>query len=192
MSVANSYAKALYEAAIENPGSSVSPDSDPMQALENQMGVVLDLLSSTREAQVALFGPVTTAKEKVALIEVISQKFECANVLKHFLILLARKGRLSLLQEIKDAFGSVRLTLQGGVAGNLVAAEAVTDADVKELEKAFTHKLGKKVAFRVYVDPSLLAGMKVTVNGVTYDGTLRSQLQKLRDRFVTGMSGAQA
>ena len=35
----------------------------------------------------------------------------------------------------------------------------------------------------------ILAGMKVTVNGVTYDGTLRSQLQKLRDQVAMGVTG---
>ena len=58
-----------------------------------------------------------------------------------------------------------------------------TQEDVEALAKAFGKKLNKRVAFHVSTDPSLLAGMKVTVNGVTYDGTLRSQLQKLRDQI---------
>jgi F-type H+-transporting ATPase subunit delta len=90
------------------------------------------------------------------------------------------------LPAILESYNSVRLLAEGGVPGRLVAAEPVSDQDVQGLAQAFSKKLGKKVAFQVSTDPSLLAGMKVTVNGVTYDGTLRSQLQRLRDRLVAG------
>jgi F0F1-type ATP synthase delta subunit len=43
--------------------------------------------------------------------------------------------------------------------------------------------LGRKVAFRVSTDPSLLAGVRVTVSGVTYDGTLKAQLEQLKDKI---------
>jgi F0F1-type ATP synthase delta subunit len=66
----------------------------------------------------------------------------------------------------------------------------MNEADVKNLAKAFSEKLGKRVAFQSSTEPALLAGLKVTVNGVTYDGTLRSQIQKLRDYFVAGLPGA--
>ena len=65
----------------------------------------------------------------------------------------------------------------------------MSEADVDGLAKAFTTKLGKRVSFTVASDPDLLAGVKVTVNGVTYDGTLRAQLEKLRDQFVSTTAG---
>jgi len=187
MSAAKSYARALYEVAKDSGTS-----SEVMDQMETQMDLLQAFIAGSKDAKIALLGPITTVKEKTALIEDISQKLGFSSQLKEFLVLLARKGRLSLLSGIRDAFNSVRLTLEGGVAGRLVAAEAMGDADIGTLAKAFSHKLGKKVAFRVSTDPSLLAGMKVTVNGVTYDGTLRSQLQKLRDSFVTGLPGAHA
>jgi len=185
MSVANSYARALYEtAATESAG-----QPQALDLIETQMDEMVQLLEQHKEARVALVGPVTTAREKVALVTALSKKSEFVSVLERFLVLLARKGRLRLLQKIREAFTHVRLAAEGGVAGRLVSAETMSEADVEILAKAFSKKLGKRVAFRVSTDASLLAGMKVTVNGITYDGTLRSQLQKLRDRFATGFSG---
>jgi F-type H+-transporting ATPase subunit delta len=88
--------------------------------------------------------------------------------------------------EIRNAYRSVRLEAEGGVSGRLVSADPLSESDIKGLADAFQRKLGKPVAFRVSTDPSLLAGMKVIVNGVTYDGTLKSQLQQLRDLVVAG------
>jgi F-type H+-transporting ATPase subunit delta len=147
-----------------------------------------DGVEATREASIALFGPVTTAKEKMAVSEAISQKMGLSDLARRFLSLLARKERLALIREIHDSLREVRLLAEGGVSGTVVSAEPLSVSDVEQLASAFGKKLGKRVAFRAESDPTLLAGVKVTVNGVTYDGTLRSQLQRLRDQVATGIS----
>lgn len=184
MSVAKTYAKALYEAAQDAKSS-----AEAISILESQMDDFLMAMAASKDAQTALYGPLVSAKEKVALITEISKKGGFSPLMTQFLVLLARKRRLSILKEIREAFMTVRLASEGGVLGRLVAAETVSEADVEGLAKAFSKKLGKRVAFQISSDPSLLAGMKVTVNGVTYDGTLRSELQRLRDRISAGVSG---
>lgn len=183
MSVSISYAKALYEAAKDSKLS-----GEMIDQLEAQMDQLSDILAKSKDVKIALFSPLTSVKEKVALLEELSKQLKLSPLATQFFNLLARKGRLSLLQEVRDAFSSVRLASEGGVSGQVVAAESMSDSDLNILVKAFSQKLGKKVAFRVSTDPSLLAGMKVTVNGVTYDGSLRSQIQKLRDHFAAGLS----
>lgn len=185
MSVSTSYAKALYEAAKENKDS-----SEVLDQIGTQLEDFQKSLESSKELRVALLSPVTTAREKVKLIEDVAQKMNFSPIAKQFIALMGKKGRLTLLKEISDAFRTIRLTSEGGVPGRLVAADPLSESDINTLSKAFSQKLGKKVAFRVDTDPSLLAGIKVTVNGVTYDGTLRSQIQKLRDQFVAGLPGA--
>lgn len=187
MSAANSYAKALYESASDKKAS----PADMIQ-LETQMADFDSLLKSSDDLQIALLGLVATSSEKAQIVEALARKLDVLDLLRQFLLMLAKKGRLNLLGSIKDAFNSVRLEAAGGISCRLVSADPMNDSDMDILAKAFGKKLGKKVAFQVSSDPSLLAGIKVTVNGVTYDGTLRSQLQKLRDRFVTGLPGGQA
>ena len=57
----------------------------------------------------------------------------------------------------------------------------------KEIESNLSDKLsrmagGRKVELESKVDPKLLAGLIAEVDGVVYDGSLRTQLQALRDR----------
>jgi F-type H+-transporting ATPase subunit delta len=184
MSVAKSYAKALYQAAIE-----VKAIEGGLDSIEIQMDEVIAAVGSSRDAWIALTGPITSVKEKTALLAEIAKRIGVAPILEQFLFLLARKGRMSLITEIREAFGVVRLQAEGGIEGKLVAADTVNGADLDDLSKAFSQKLGKRVAFRVSTDPELLAGIRVTVGGVTYDGTLRAQIQQLRDRLVSGYSG---
>jgi F-type H+-transporting ATPase subunit delta len=180
MSLAVSYAKALYQAAKEDAASGGALDQ-----LESQMDAFAQALRDPHVRK-AILGPVVSAKEKGMLIGVVSKKVGFLKIFENFLFLLNNKGRLPAFDSIRDAFSAVRLEAEGGVQGSLVSAEVVSDADVQGLALAFGRKLGKKVAFRVSTDPKLLAGMKVTVNGVTYDGSLRSQLDQLRERLVAG------
>lgn len=186
MSVAKAYAKALYEAAAEGKGQTEL--SKTCEELEKQLHAFSSAVNGAKESQIVLEGPITTAREKAALITTIAEKLGLHPLLGRFLILMAHKERLGILAEVADVFTDVRLGAEGGVSGKVVSAESMSEADVDSLAKAFTKKLGKKVAFQVSTDPSLLAGVKVTVNGVTYDGSLRSQLEQLRDRFVVGMA----
>src|SRR5689334_10765218 len=132
MSAANSYAKALYEAAKENKVSPVVMDQ-----LESEMELLQASLFSSKEAKVALTGPITTAKEKITLVEQLCRHMKLSDLATQFALLLARKRRLLLLPQIRDSFSSFRLTLEGGVAGRLVAAETMDQTDIETLAKAF-------------------------------------------------------
>jgi F-type H+-transporting ATPase subunit delta len=181
MSVAKSYARALYESLQEQHASVEAIDT-----LEEQFGAFVDAVEKSREAKMALYSPVTSGKEKVAIIQKVSQAMSVSGLLPNFLELLARKDRLAILPELRKTFHEVRLAAEGGMLGQVISAEPMEPKDVESLAQSFSKKLGKRVAFQVSTDASLLAGMKVVVNGVTYDGTLRAQLQKLRDQVEFG------
>jgi F-type H+-transporting ATPase subunit delta len=181
VSLATSYAKALYQAAKEGGTS-----SEQMMQIEKQMDEFQALLSSSKDLSKALLGPVIALKDKIAIIDAIAQKGGFSTILQRFLVLLAQKERLPGFSDIRDAFSSERLEADGGIAGKVISADPLAETDVKSLADAFSKKLGKKVAFRVSTDPSLLAGMQVNINGVTYDGSLKSKLKKLRDAVVVG------
>jgi F-type H+-transporting ATPase subunit delta len=183
MSVAKAYAKALFEAAAE--GKSQAELTRVCDEIESQLTQFVGLMQASKEAQVAFTSPITTSKDKMALVDAVTAKAGTTPIVSRFLSMLAAKGRLAMLPEVRDTFSEVRLNAEGGVTGKLVSAEPMTDADVQSLSAAFTRKLGRKVAFRVSTDPGLLAGVRVTVNGVTYDGTLKAQLEQLRDKIST-------
>src|SRR5689334_7593066 len=102
MSVANSYAKALYEAAVE--GSSPQNVTEVLNQAEVQLNLFLDVLNGSKEIQVALLSPVTSAREKGAVVREVGKKIGATPLLIEFLNLLARKGRLSLFAAIQEAF----------------------------------------------------------------------------------------
>ncbi|MGK5087231.1 ATP synthase F1 subunit delta [Bdellovibrionota bacterium FG-2] len=184
MSLARSYAKALYEAAIE---SGATPEI--LDRIELQFDLFVKAIDGSKEVKTALSGPLVTTAEKVEVVRAVAKKIDLVPLLARFIELIAKKRRMPALNEIRLAAIEVRLASEGGVSARLETAEPLSTADVDGLVKSFQRKLGKKLAFRVSTDPRLLAGLRVTVNGVSYDGTLQSRLQRLRDSAVAGIKG---
>jgi F-type H+-transporting ATPase subunit delta len=187
MSVATSYAKALFEAAETQTAIPAVLDT-----IEKELDQVIELLQGNKPLEMALCSSVTTMPEKVSIMEGLLEKLKPSELVHRFLILLAKKNRISFLKQVRDAWFTVRLSAEGGMAGQLVSVDPMSQEDMNALAIAFAKKFGRKIAFQVSTNPALLAGVKVTVNGVTYDGTLHSQLKKVRDRLLAGMPGAHA
>jgi F-type H+-transporting ATPase subunit delta len=184
MSVGRSYAKALLETATDYGMKAADLDK-----IETELETFASAMGGSSELTMALTSPVISSEDKVAVAEAIAAKMGLSRLTSQFLAMLSRKGRGAAIEEIADTFVSVRLESEGATLGMVVSADPLKKEDLEGLATAFTRKLGKKVVFKSSVEPSLLAGLKVTVNGITYDGSLRSQLQQLRDRLVYGKSG---
>jgi F-type H+-transporting ATPase subunit delta len=181
MSVSRSYASALLEAATE-----LGLKAEQLDSIEQELAAFSGAVVASRDLAEALRSPVVASADKAEVVSAIATKMGFSDLSSKFLVMIARKERASLLASIVEAFTAVRLESEGATFGHVVSADALKKEDLEELAMAFSRKLGKKVVFKSEVDEDLLAGLKVTVGGVTYDGSLRSQLKQLRERLVYG------
>ena len=185
MSVATTYAKALFESlgeAKKNGNGAHHSSVEVSAQIENDLRSFFGMVVQSRDARVSLFSAVTTRKEKALLVTALAQRAGVSELTERFLKLLALRNRLKHWEPITEAFADLAWQAQGGIRGDLVAAEEVAAEDLRALSDAFSKKLGKKISFRVQIDPEVLAGVRVTVQGVTYDGTLQSQLLRMREK----------
>jgi len=185
MSLTRSYARALLEAAQE-----MNLKSNDLDQIQNELNLFVTTMNSHAELSESLSSPVVPADKKAEISQELTQRLGFSKLASNFIALVAKKNRVSFFQEMADAFLEARLQAEGAMMGSVVSADPLQKTDLEELATSFTKKFGKKIVFKAAVDPSLLAGLKVTVNGVTYDGSLRSQLHQLRDRLVYGKSPA--
>lgn len=174
MSVAKSYARALLETFHAQGASPAQFDE-----LEAQLSAWVDQVAGQPAARLALESPATTPDEKVKVVSALVEKLGFHPVLAKLFKIMAQKQRMGMARELRDTFRSARLESEGGVLGVVTSADPLSAQDLQELARAFSSKVGRKVAFQAKTDASLLAGLRVTVAGVTYDGSLRAQLDRL-------------
>jgi F-type H+-transporting ATPase subunit delta len=72
------------------------------------------------------------------------------------------------------------------VRAAVTAAAALDPATEQQLRQRLRERLGKEVVLEVRQDPALVGGIVTQVGSVVYDGSLRTQLVKLREELAQG------
>jgi len=70
------------------------------------------------------------------------------------------------------------------VRAELRSAVALTPEEVKAIETELGAVTGMNVAVEAVVDPDLIGGVLAKVGSTVYDGTVKSQLNRLRKQLV--------
>ena len=100
------------------------------------------------------------------------------------LVVLVRKGREPLLDNVVDYFDRMWDVMEHRVHVNVKSARPV-DAAVREaLAEAIRSSSGRTPVFHEETDASLLGGLVVRVNDVVVDGSVRTRLRALRGRLM--------
>ena len=172
--VARRYAKALFELAQEQ--GIIEPVGEQLfaAAAELELPELAELANSPR----------LSADRRRALVGALGQQLDMASLLVTFLSVLADHHRLRELsavarnyQQLEDqALGRVRLTIRTAVP--------LPDAERERIAATFGAQLKRTVIARAEVDPALLGGVVVVAEGKVYDGSIRSNLQRLAKQMA--------
>lgn len=167
------YAQVLVD-VVSAPQSGVS--------LDRIMGELSKFVEMLKESPLFLkvFDNPTLADEdkQKALVE-LAKRSDVSAMTTKFLSLVTRRNRMGLLPEILHQIEVIQVEKKGGLIGNLVSAVPLEAGIVQDVAGALSKKLNKPVQLRAEVDPGLIAGMRVTVGGVTYDGSVKNKFEKL-------------
>ena len=132
--------------------------------------------------------PAATDTEKKELLAGAPQ-LDGQDALKAFLQLLLEEGHLDALPEILPEFTRLALAAQGGVNCVMTCARQPDEATQEAVRKAVCKLRGAQNAvLQIKIDPSLLGGFVLDVDGVTYDRSVKGRL----DRLARGMKDAPA
>lgn len=173
------YAQVLVEVALA-PGSEFKIDSilSELRSFQSSMG----------ESQVfgkVFSNPTLSQEEKQKALGELTHKSGLTPISARFLSLLARRNRLNLLADILKEVETIEIEKRGGLTGELLSAVSLEAGVVVGIQDALTKRLHKPVQLKQKIDTSLIAGMRVTLSGVTYDGSIRGKLDKLSGSLAT-------
>jgi F-type H+-transporting ATPase subunit delta len=173
---ANRYAKALFDVALQEKADLAQVDRD-LQA------VVAMIEASPDLAQASNRGTVTEEKRK-SLIEAVSKAMTLTIPVTKLLVLLAQSRKLNLLPDLERAYRERLLAHQNIVRAEVKSAAPLSPEKTKALEESLARITGKKVQLSVSVDPELLGGVVATIGSTVYDGSVKTQLQRMRQELV--------
>jgi len=104
----------------------------------------------------------------------------------HFLSLLLERDRLGHLPGIVSSYQRLLNQAKGRIEGKVTGASALEAAHLERLLGVLRGISGKEVVLHQETDPTLIGGLRVDLEGKVYDGTVATQLEKMRQRIARG------
>jgi F-type H+-transporting ATPase subunit delta len=173
---ANRYARALFDVALEEKSDLAQVDRD--------LTALAELLAANAELRAAATRVGIPDVSRKALMTAVAEKMAVAAPVKKMFALLAEKGKLNLLPDLAVAFRERLLAHQNVVRADVTSAAPLTPEKTSALEASLSRATGKKVDLSVAVDPELLGGIVARIGSTVYDGSVRTQLAKMRQQLV--------
>ena len=138
----------------------------------------MPLMADTQRWNVLLSDATTDAEKKELLAG--APQLDGQDALKAFLQLLLAEGHLNALPEILPEFSRLALNAQGGMECVMTCARQPDQATQEAVRKAACKLRGaSNVVLQIKIDPSLLGGFVLDIDGVTYDRSVKGRLDRL-------------
>ena len=128
--------------------------------------------------------PAVSREAKHGVIEKLVARLGASRILRNFLFVIVDNQRTHLLPEIAVSFELVLRQRQGIVEAEISSAAPLNDSQKATLLRNLEGVTGKKVQASYSLDPGLLGGAVVRIGDTIYDGSVRNQLDRLRERLT--------
>ena len=88
---------------------------------------------------------------------------------------------------IRYALNSMKKNIyKGTVIARVVSAKPLTDSQNEYIKDLISRKINTEVEIKVVVEPELIGGFYIVVDGHFYDGTVRTKLKDMKQSLRRG------
>lgn len=172
MAIALKYAKGLFTAAKE---------LNKTKEFGEELNQIKDLLISMPEVLSALQNPIYPPDIKMEIIEEILKVVKIDPEIQRFLKLLVERRRIQYIREIVTMYQELLDEELNIARGEIITAYPLSEEEKKELEEALKNYLKKEVILESKVDEGIIGGIKIRIGDLIFDGTLKTQLNKMKE-----------
>lgn len=174
--LAERYAGALVDVALENKQA---------DQVKQELAAFAALVRESPELHAFLSNPSIARSAKHAAIEQLVARMGASRTLRNYLFVIVDQRRAGMLLEIEQAFSRLLDARQGIVQAIVTSATELTAQERTELGAALAKLTGEKVQSQYATDSSLIGGAVVRIGSTIYDGSVRTQLERMRARMIS-------
>lgn len=175
--VARRYATALADVVIK---------SGEAESVRKELKMWEQMMLGNSDLQNVFRNPAITHPKKERLLEDLLTKSKPSKTTSNFLRVLLSNGRLTELGEINTRFESVLEERSGVVSAEVASARELSDSQRKELKINLEKLTGRQVKLNFTINPELIGGVVTRVGSTVYDGSVKTQLENLKEELVNG------
>lgn len=173
------YARALLDVALQ--------EKTDLAQIESDIAAIVNLFASHETAKKVLLNPAVPAPKKGAAVSAITKQAGISPVVSKLLVMLAERDRLVLLPDLLATFRDLVMAHQKVLRAEVTSALELSADRVDAIQRRLAEVTGRTVLLTARVDPALVGGMVARVGSTVYDGSVTTQLQKMRARLAEGL-----
>src|ERR1700682_1858422 len=172
-SVGSTYARAFVDVVL-------SAKLDANRAIA-ELHTLAGLLADSAELRRVGENPAIPAEQKRGLLDVIVQRDEISRPVRNLVAVLIDHRRVPFLKPIVQQVEREINQRMGFAEAEITSVRELGDSEKRTLEAQIEKVTGKKGRARYGQDASLLGGAMVRVGSTIYDGSVKGQLEKIRE-----------
>jgi F-type H+-transporting ATPase subunit delta len=153
-------------------------------AAQQQMRDFAQTLADSSELREILENPSIEMAGKLKVLDAMAGRLAMFPQVRYFLAVILEHQRLTELDEILTEYKQVVDEHAGATEARITSARPLNAEDRAQLEAQIAKLAGARVRARYAEDPTLLGGAVVEIGSTVYDGSLRAQLQQLKQKLV--------
>jgi F-type H+-transporting ATPase subunit delta len=172
-SVASTYARAFADVVL-------SAHLDANRAVGG-LRRIAGLLTESADLRRVWENPAVPAEQKRKLLDAIVQREGIEHHVRNLVAVLIDHRRVQFLGRIIEQLKKELDARLGFAEAHITSARELGDAEKRVLESQIERVTGKKVHAQFGLDAALLGGAVVRVGSTIYDGSVKGQLEKIRE-----------
>jgi F-type H+-transporting ATPase subunit delta len=159
-----------------------------LQSVNADLQLAVETVTTNLELKEALASSrLANKKKRDILEEIFSSRLSPLAV--GFINLLVSIEKINLLPEIAEQFNLLAQTEERKVLAEVTTAIPLDEPMLDKLTKRLSQITGKDVVIRHRLDPDIIGGLVVRIDGRVLDGSLKHQLNMLKEKMIMGEEG---
>ena len=142
-------------------------------------------LAESRELREVLTDPSIPSEQKLAVVDALAERLGLMREVRNFIAVIMDHQRLGEFGEIVTAYGDVADVNRGVTEAEVTSAHELAEEDRRSLEAKIATLAGTAVRVSYGLDAALLGGAVVRIGSTVYDGSVRAQLEQLKETLVS-------
>src|SRR5271170_998197 len=172
-SVASTYARAFADVVLD-----AHLDADRSIA---ELRAIASLLAESSELRRVWENPAIPDEQKRRVLDVIAGRDGLSTQARNLIAVLIDHRRIPFLEPIITQLEKELDARLGFAEAQITSSRELGDAEKREFEAQVGKLTGKKVRARYGQDASLLGGAMVRVGSTIYDGSVKGQLERIKE-----------
>lgn len=175
--IAKRYARALIQ---------IGREDGQYEQYEQQLKAFEVVLQQSEELRAVMENPIYNKDQKKAIFDALKDNLELSPLVINFIALLIDKRRLGYFSEIVRCYDQLADELAGRIRARVLSAVPLSEPSVTEIQEKLAALTGKEVLITAEQDPELIGGVVTQVGDLVYDGSIRTQLDNMKERLAKG------